>query len=287
MVASDDVSGNAFALSLSIDGDTAVVGARGTPMGTDAQRGAAYLFKQNAGGADNWGQVKKITAADGTLGDIFGWSVALGDKTLVAGAPLDDGAALDQGSAYVFKSTNDTWVEDAKPLPAGCTVDDAFGYSVSISGDTAVVGTLAADAGANANQGTAYIFERNQGGPDTWGLVKTITSSDGAAYDRLGTSVSISGNSVIVGAYGHSFGANQFQGAAYIFDRNQGGTNNWGEVKKLLSSDGTANDSFGLSVSISNDTALVGSYFHKVGANGLQGAAYVFERNAGGSNKLG
>jgi len=287
VVAADDVSGNAFGLSLSISDDTAVIGARGTPNGSAVQQGAAYVFKQNSGGADNWGLVKKITAADGAAGDLFGWSVSLDGKTLVLGAPLDNSANLDQGSAYIFKTENDAWVEDAKPLPTGCSVDDAFGYSVSISGDTAVVGTLAADVGANANQGTVYIFERNQGGPDTWGLVKTITSSDGAADDRFGTSVSVSANSVIVGAYRHAFGANQAQGAAYIFDRNQGGTNNWGEVKKLLASDGTAFDSFGLSVSISNDTALVGSYFHKVGANGLQGAAYVFERNAGGSNNWG
>ena len=130
--------------------------------------------------------------------------------------------------------------------------------AVSISGDTAVVGTLAGDVGSNANQGVAYIFERHQGGTDNWGLVKTLTAPDGAKDDKFGLGVAISNDTVVVGAPFADVGGHSNQGAAYIFQRNAGGPNNWGEIKKIAAADGTANNQFGASIDISNDTIVVG-----------------------------
>ncbi|MBN1890621.1 MAG: cadherin-like domain-containing protein [Thermoflexales bacterium] len=142
--------------------------------------------------------------------------------------------------------------------------DTNFGISISISGDTLVVGAHRANA--------VYVFARNQGGTDNWGLVKKLTASDSKRGDYFGSSVSINGDTLAVGAYG----VNIFQGAAYVFARNQGGTDNWGLVKKVVASDGAANDLFGRSVSISGGTIVAGAYQDRIGSNQQQGSAYVF-----------
>ena len=73
-------------------------------VGEDPDAGAAYIFKRDQGGADNWGQVKKITASDGAAGDYFGVSVSISGDTVVVGAAKDDDNGIDASSAYVFKS---------------------------------------------------------------------------------------------------------------------------------------------------------------------------------------
>ncbi len=201
-------------ISVSISGDTVVVGS------DDSNRngaGAAYIFKRDQGGAGNWGLVKKITAFDGAA-------------------------------------------------------DDYFGYNVSISGDTVVVGAVE-DDDKGTNSGSAYIFKRDQGGAGNWGLVKKITAFDGAADDYFGESVSISGDTVVVGSDDSNRNG---AGAAYIFKRDQGGAGNWGLVKKITAFDGVANDYFGYNVSISGDTVVVGAVEDDDNGS-ASGSAYVFE----------
>jgi len=114
-------------------------------------------------------------------------------------------------------------------------------------GDYAIVGAYAEDEdtnGANtlSNAGSAYIFKKDQGGTDNWGQVKKIVSSDRGASDFFGISVSIDGEYAIVGASTEDHDANGANtisnaGSAYIFKKDQGGTDNWGQVKKIVSSD--------------------------------------------------
>ena len=132
--------------------------------------------------------------------------------------------------------------------------DDEFGRFGSISGDYAIVGARNDDDNVSAS-GSAYIYYRNQGRPDNWEEVTKITASDGVINDRFGYSVSISGDYAIVGAYGDE----SFQGSAYIYYRNEGSPDNWGEITKFLAIDGAADDEFGRSVSISGDYAIVGA----------------------------
>jgi hypothetical protein len=150
-----------------------------------------------------------------------------------------------------------------------------------------VVGAPYADVGSKADQGAAYVFGRNVGGANQWGFVKKLTASDGAAGDNFSHfSVSPSGTTLVVGAVYHDEGFKVDQGAAYIFERDAGGPNNWGEVKKLTASDGTTNDYFGIAA-LSGDLLVVGAGGRRVGTNANQGAAYVFERHAGGANNWG
>ncbi len=135
------------------------------------------------------------------------------------------------------------------------------------------------------DSGSAYIFERNAGGSDSWGEVAKLVASDGVAFDNFSTSVAISGDTVLVGSLGDG-GNGVISGSAYIFERNAGGSDNWGEVAKLIASDGVARDNFGNSVAISGDIVLVGSRGDD--DNGTNsGSAYIFERNAGGSDSWG
>lgn len=118
------------------------------------------------------------------------------------------------------------------------------------------------DDDKGSSSGSAYIFDRNyDGSGDGWGYdrVKKITASDGAAGDCFGWSVDISGGVAVVGAYGDD-DKGSGSGSAYIFQKDAGGTNNGGFVKKLLALDGAAGDAFGHAVSISGDRAVVGAY---------------------------
>ena len=157
----------------------------------------------------------------------------------------------------VYPITIDPLIETKKLLASDGAAEAKFGQSVSISGDTAIVGAPWDDYNGT-DSGSAYIFSRNQGGTNNWGQVKKLLASDGADYDWFGRSVSISGDRAIVGAHGNDDPGDS--GSAYIFSRNLGGTNNWGELKKLTAGDGGFHHWFGRSVSISGNLAIVGAY---------------------------
>ena len=217
---------------------------------------------------------QKVIASDGAAGDFFGISVALSGDTALVGADLDDVSANSyQGSAYVFTRSGTTWTQQGKLTASDGAAGDLFGISVALSGDTALVGAYGDDVGANGDQGSAYVFTRSG---TTWSLQQKLTASDGAAYDRFGNSVALSGDTALVGADWHNVGANPDQGSAYVFTRS--GTT-WSEQAHLTASDGAAYYFFGISVALSGDTALVGAYGDNVGANDNQGSAYVFTRS--------
>ena len=161
---------------------------------------------------------------------------------------------------------------------------DQLGVAVAIDGTTAVVGAHREDS-QGGSSGAAYIFERDQGGPDSWGQVKKLIASDGAADDRFGFSVAIDGDTVVIGARGdNDLGFDS--GSAYVFERDEGGAGNWGQVKKLLASDGSTEDEFGYSVTIAGDTIAIGARFAGAAATEA-GAVYLFERDLGGAGNWG
>jgi hypothetical protein len=146
--------------------------------------------------------------------------------------------------------------------------DDLFGESVSISGDTAVVG-----ASFENSQGAAYVFVRSGAG---WGEQQKLVSTDIAAGDNFGTSVAISGDTIVVGASGDD-NVGESSGAAYVFVRS---VTTWSQQQKLTASDAQALDFFGSAVAISGETVVVGAWGEDTGGDGA-GAAYAFVRSAG------
>ena len=194
---------------------------------------------------------------------------------------------VEEAGAVYPVTIDPTFTQVKKLVASDGAMSDWFGSAVAISGDTAVVGARYDDLGGVNQAGSAYIFERNQGGTDNWGQVQKIVAADGATDDLFGWSVAISGNTIIVGASQFNGTSNVNKGAAYVFNRNQGGSNNWGQVQKLLAPDGVVNDRFGETLAISGDTVIVGAYRHQFGANFIQGAAYIFRQNIGGANNWG
>ena len=234
-----------------------------------------------------WHQVSKSTASDAGAADHFGVSVAISGDTKVVGAPTDDDAGDASGSAYVFERDQggmDNWGQIKKLVPLDAVAQAQFGTSVAISADTVVVGASRDDDLGN-DSGSAYLFERNQGGIDNWGQVKKLIPLDAAANARFGSSVSISGDSVVVGASA-VVPVGGASGSAYVFESNQGGTDNWGQTSKLNASDAAGRDGFGNSVGISGDTVVVGVLFDDDGGAD-SGSAYFFGRNQGGGNSWG
>jgi hypothetical protein len=274
-----------FGFSVAVSGDTAVVGAVSEDAGaTDA--GAAYVFQRDVGGTGNWGQVKKLTASDAQSSDNFGYSVALSGDIAVVGADTEGAGGDAAGAAYVFsrnRGGDNNWGQVKKLTASDPEAYDVFGVSVAVSGDIAVVGAKWEDAGGEL-AGAAYVFSRNQGGANNWGQVKKLTGA--AAFDNFGVSVAVSGDIAVVGAWLEDLWGNSDAGAAYVFSRNQGGTDNWGQVKKLDAGEYDANDYFGVSVAVSGDIAVVGAHGEDVGGSSV-GAAYVFSRNQGGANNWG
>lgn len=261
LTASDAASGERFGQSVSVSGDAAIIGANGG--------NSAYIVGRHHGGMDNWGEVAKLEASDGMATDQFGRAVGLSGDTAIVGAQVADSST---GAAYIFdrdEGGTDAWGEVIKLVPAG--TDESFGRSVAIDGDTAVVGAT----GSNA----VYVFERDQGGVGNWGQVARVTVPD---MGRFGDSVSISGDTIVAGATDDAENGDE-SGAAYILERDQGGLDNWGVVKKLLASDGAEDDAFGESVSIDEDRVVVGA----IGNFASTGQAYVFARNQGGTNNWG
>lgn len=227
----------------------------GAPGWNNGQ-GAAYV-PVRSGGA--WTQQQRLTASDGASYDYFGYSVSVSGDTAVIGAwnkTID--SHQQQGAAYVFVRGGGVWTQQQELIASDAELDDGFGWSVSVSGDTAVIGT----PGKNGAQGAAYVFVRSGG---AWSQQQELTASDGAALDYFGYSVALSGGTVLIGA----FNKNGSQGAAYVFAFS-GGT--WSQQQELTASDGAAGDSFGFSVAMSGNTAVIGA----PSRNRSQGAAYGF-----------
>ncbi len=286
LTASDGAADDRFGSFVALSGDTALVGAYWDDIGGNADQGSAYVFVRPGGGWATGTETAKLTASDGAADDRFGLSVALSGDTALVGAYSDDiGGNANQGSAYVFVKPGGGWAtgtETAKLTASDGAADDGFGYSVAISGDTALAGAFWDDIGGNADQGSAYVFVKPGGGWATGTETAKLTASDGAASDFFGVAVALSGDTALVGAYSDDIGANTAQGSAYVFVKPGGGWATGAETAKLTASDGAASDGFGNSVVLSGDTALVGARLDDVGANADQGSAYVFVKPGGG-----
>ncbi len=211
----------------------------------------------------------KIIASDGTANDEFGTKVCIAGDYAVVGARFDDDNGNNSGSAYVFKRTGTSWAPEAKLLPTDGADGDEFGVAVSISGDYVIVGARY-DDNNGTDAGSAYVFKRTG---TNWTQEAKLLPTDGAAGERFGQRLSISGDYAVVGApFDDDNGSKS--GSVYVFKRT--GTS-WAEEAKLLASDGSANDGFGYSVSISGDYTVVGAIGDT--DNGTNsGSAYVFKR---------
>ena len=266
----DLAAGDAFGFSVAIDGDTAVIGAhKSNEPFSDA--GAVYVFVRNG---NNWTQQAKIYAEDAGAFEWFGYAVAVSEDTIMATALRSDAKGEDSGAVYIFVRSGNHWTQQAKLTGHNTKLRDRFGFSVAISGDFAIIG-----APNNRGRGAAYIFERAAG---AWKQKRNavfwqMIGRDTKEGDEFGYSVSISGETAVIGARNGQIGEDSY-GAAYIFQRAKPF---WSQQTKLTASDGQISDQFGKTVSISGDTVISGSPSHTAGGPS-SGAAYIFKREETG-----
>lgn len=212
-MASDGLAGDQLGYAVAVSGDLVVAGAPVDDVGLNGDQGSAYLFGRHQGGTNNWGQIKRLAATDGAAGDQLGFSVAVSGDAVVAGAVVDNGG---RGSAYVFarqQGGTNNWGQVKRLFASDAAANDWFGYSVAISGDVVLAGAPQDDS----SRGSAYLFERNQGGTSFWGQRQKLTASDGVPPDNFGFSVSVSTGVALAGALFDDVGSNQDQGSASVF----------------------------------------------------------------------
>jgi len=274
LFASDGASLDWFGYSVSLSGDTALIG---TPKDDNngGDSGSAYIFTRNG---TTWTQQQKLLASDGEVWDFFGGSVSLSGDTALIGASYDNDNGDASGSAYVFTRTGTTWTQQAKLLASDGATQDYFGYAVSLDGDTAFIGAEGDDDNG-VDSGSAYVFTRTG---TTWTQQQKLAASDGAAGDIFGYSVSFDGDTALIGAV---WDANKGPdaGSAYVFTRTD---TTWTQQQKLTASDGAIGDEFGVSVSLSGDTALIGADGDDDNGEN-SGSVYVFTKGGLGIDIIG
>ena len=296
LTASDAAANDEFGIAVAVDGDTIVVGAHQN----DSSKGAAYVFTWNSSNS-KWEQKAKLTASDGATSDEFGISVAVHGETVVVGAHQSDADDQDnnEGAAYVFiKPGSGGWIdatETAKLTASDAAANDNFGISVAVDGGTVVVGAHKADyidlndsSNNLADSGAAYVFTKpGSGGWATATETAKLTASDGAADDEFGISVAVNDDedTVVVGAHKYDVGVGNDKkadaGAVYVFTKPVNGWATSTSTANLIASDAAANDEFGISVAIDDDTIVVGAYLDD--DNGEDsGSAYVFTQDSNG-----
>jgi hypothetical protein len=256
--------------------------------------------------------------------DLFGFSVAVSDDTLVVGAPYEDSSttgvggieadngAHDAGAVYVFARVGESWSQEAYIKASNTGAADLFGFSVALAGDTLVVGapyedSSAVGVGGNEtdngawNAGAVYVFTRS--GTDWW-QEAYIKASNTEAYDGFGHEVAVTGDTLVAGAPfedSSATGVSATQsdngaansGAVYVFTRS--GTT-WSQEVYIKPSNTDAYDTFGFSVDAEDDLLAVGALYEDGNATGINGdhndnsaansgAAYLFERSGSWSQQ--
>ncbi len=262
LTASDGAAGDNFGWSVAISGDVAVVGA---PLDNDAVpfSGSAYVFRFN--GVD-WLEEQKLNASDPSPANQLGWSVDVEGNEVLLGAI----SLFGSGSVYSFRIEGESWVQKQKLTPSDGAPEDHFGESVSMSGSRAAIGAYLND-GAGLDSGAAYVFHFNG---TSWVQEAKLVGSDTAAGDEFGRSVSIDGNIAIISAQGDDDNGMD-SGSVYLF-RFDGANWSQPEEQKIVPADAAAADTFGTSVTVSGNVAVVSA----TGADDSapdSGSAYVLE----------
>lgn len=330
--ASNAETGDNFGCSVAVSGETIVIAASGEDgNGVDgeennsaAQSGAIYVFGKDGDGI--WKQEAYLKSSNAEANDGLGngfaserpatgriihassATVSIHGKTIVAGAQGEDGNGVDgednndatnSGAAYVFVKEGGVWSQQAYLKASNQEAGDSFGNSVSVWGDTVVVGASLEDGNGTdgesdnsaTNAGAAYVFVRDELGK--WTQQAYLKASNADADDVFGKAVSVYYDTVVVGARIESSGDPDVEtdnsasgaGAAYVYTRHEGG--NWTQQAYLKASNVEGGDNFGNAIAISGQYAVVAAAFEDADKNGdggendnndagSAGAAYIF-----------
>ncbi|MGB5324728.1 MAG: putative Ig domain-containing protein, partial [Pseudomonadales bacterium] len=249
-------NGNSFGIAVSLDGDTAVIGAEGSNK--------AHVFVRSG---TVWSEQQVLTGSDSVSGDRFGSAVAVSGDTLIVGARQKDSGALYSGAAYIFTRSGGVWTEQAKLTPSTPNYTSYFGAAVALEGTTAVVGAPGDEQGGQ-DSGSIYVFT---GSGAVWSEQANILKNASMGFcANLGASVSLQGDRLVGGAPGGF--CHSGSGSIGIYERSG---SVWSEQAILFPTDGQGEDKFGISVGLEGDAIVVGAS-ESDASDFNAGAAYLF-----------
>ena len=279
LVATDGAENDYLGWDVDVDGDTAVVGGI---QQESSSPGIVYVFTRSG---DSWAQTARLQATDSQVGDRFGQSVAIDGDTIVVGAPNhivgDKDAA---GAVYTFDRTGaPNRTQTAKlTVAAPAMAGGQLGGAVAIDGDVIAAGARAdSTAGGMLSHGAVYTFART--GAAQRNEQARFLASDREEGDQLGESVDVDGDTIVAGAWrkNNKSGPTFLRGTAYTFDATRTGADD--ETGKLVPTDASGLDQFGMSVAIEGDTIVVGANKDSFPGSSYQGSAYTFARTGSGA----
>ena len=198
-----------FGNDVALDGDTALIGARGERFDS-SNTGEAHVFTRSG---STWAKQQTLIGDDLQTQDNFGWSVDLDEETALVGSrPTSESRA---GAGYVFTRSGSSWTQEAHLLANDNQDGDRFGDAVTVDGDVAIVGARTEDENG-AEAGAAYVFVRDG---STWSEQQKLLAADGERQDNFGTSADLDGDTAVIGAYPTHSGAEDAEGAYVFVDR--------------------------------------------------------------------
>ena len=266
---------SSYGTSVALAGDVAVIGAPGAdpflsdPVVPVENAGLVHIFTRSGTSWTEKQQFNVPNLAASDQGDQLGFAVDFDGSGIIAGAYTDDVGALGAaGSAYVYTLDGASWDLEDSLFAETPFVDDNFGVSVAISGDTALVGASLDDTVAD-DAGAAYVFVRD--GED-WSQQAKLTDATGGVGDEFGWSVALDGERAVIGAP-----SKNGVGGAFVFNRS-GMT--WGAPVVFSAFDAAAFDEFGYAVDVDGDTMVVGASGDDHAAGVDAGSVYVFFRQS-------
>ena len=306
------VHGNTLAVA-ALNEQSGAVGIDGDEADNSLIRsGAVYVYGRSAA---IWSRQAYIKASNTAYGDDFGAAVALWGDTLIIGAPGEDSSAtgvngnetddsaVDSGAVYVFTRSGGVWSQQAYIKASNTGAGDLFGTAVALDRDILVVGAPFEQSGAKGlngdeesnsedDSGAVYVFQRVDA---NWVQTAYIKSLNSEFNDQFGSSVDISGFTMVVGAPGEDSGVTGVNGngadnskggsgAAYVIEGTGSG---WIQQAYLKAGNSDAADAFGSTIAVDGNMIAVGAPYEDSGgtlsdnSQKDSGAVYVFGREAG------
>jgi hypothetical protein len=288
------LSGDTLAVS-SLEASRQVVITNGTTSSSNnsfPQSGAVFVYKRVG---TTWAQEAYIKASNADSNDFFGVMVSLDNDTLAVGATSEasgettiingpiaspDNTKIDSGAVYIFKRSGTTWRQEAYIKAVNGDASDAFGKSVSISGDLLAVsavgeasnqttitnGTTASSDNSASRSGAVYVYKRTG---SVWAQEAYVKASNSIGGSNFGYTTRISGSTLIVSATADKSNQTTITndttsssntsltraGAVFVYVR---GSNGWYQEAYIKAGNTVGNSSYGYAIGISGDTIVVG-----------------------------
>lgn len=263
----DDTPCLVHSVSLALDGDTAIIG-QVARLESGRLANQVCIFRSLPDGT--WKRIAKLDPGDtaASLSGNFGAAVAISRKRVLVGAPLQRTTSGNTGAAYVYEESDDgLWHRTAMLTASDGQAADCFGASVALTGDTALIGAMGAEASV-MNSGQAYVFRSSDNG--RWTQTAKLSPDDLSAWSGFGNSVALANNLAVVGAPGVGDGT----GTVYVFRIDSNGIS---QLARHTPTDATPRSGFGHTVSAAGNTILAGAPWADSANLDNSGAAYAIQ----------